>query len=267
MRTILLGSVGEDVRHWETFLTGQGLFKGVVDVTFTQETHDASVAFQTKHKLSPIDGKIGSKTYGKAQTLGFVPLGFVEADTGKTSPLWPPLPAGARGWTPAERDAALGKFSYVAAPTDTNPEGIKILGGWEQQNVIRVDVPQLKTVKGAPASGRVSFHKAGAAQLQSLFAAWEAAGLMDRVVTWAGSYNPRFVRGSRSFLSNHSFASAFDINVQWNGLGVRPALVGEKGCVRELVEIAHQHGFWWGGFWGYSGGRADGMHFELNRIV
>lgn len=270
-RTILLGSVGEDVRLWETFLTGQGHLKSAVDDTFTQDTDLATRAFQTKWKLA-VDGKVGTGTYGKAQTLGFKPLGWVEADTGKTSPLWPPVPAGAKSWTPAERDAALGKFSYVAAPSDANPEGIRILGDWEAKNVVRVEVPQLKTVKGAPASGKVSFHRAGAAQLQALFAAWEQAGLMDRVLTWAGSYNPRFVRGSRSFLSQHSYASAFDINVQWNGLGVRPALLGEKGCVRELVDIAHQHGFWWGGFWGYlsssgQAGRSDGMHFELSRIL
>jgi len=29
--------------------------------------------------------------------------------------------------------------------------------------------------------------------------------------------------------------------------GHRPALVGEKGSVRELVPITHQWGFWWGG--------------------
>ena len=56
------------------------------------------------------------------------------------------------------------------------------------------------------------------------------------------------MRGSTTTLSNHSFGSAFDINVAWNERDHRPALVGEKGSVRELVPIAHKWGFWWGGY-------------------
>ena len=99
-----------------------------------------------------------------------------------------------------------------------------------------------------------------------MFAGWEQAGLLDRVITWNGAFNPRFVRGSKSILSNHSWASAIDINAQWNGLGTRGALVGERGCVRELVNIAYDNGFFWAGFWGYTGARSDPMHFELYRV-
>ena len=67
------------------------------------------------------------------------------------------------------------------------------------------------------------------------------------------------MRGSTTTLSNHSFGSAFDINVAWNERGHRPALVGEKGSVRELVPITHQWGFWWGGHFS----TPDGMHFEV----
>jgi hypothetical protein len=62
-----------------------------------------------------------------------------------------------------------------------------------------------------------------------------------------GGFEPRFVRGSTTTLSNHSFGSAFDINVAFNERGHRPALVGEKGSVRELVPITHKWSFWWGG--------------------
>ena len=55
---------------------------------------------------------------------------------------------------------------------------------------------------------------------------------------------PRFVRGSTTSLSNHAFGSAFDINVPFNRLGARPALVGQKGSVRRLVKTAHRHGFY-----------------------
>jgi hypothetical protein len=79
------------------------------------------------------------------------------------------------------------------------------------------------------------------------------------VLSFAGGFEPRFVRGSRTTLSNHSFGSAFDINAEWNARGHRPALVGEKGSTRELVPIAHDWGFWWGGHFSTS----DGMHFEV----
>jgi hypothetical protein len=70
------------------------------------------------------------------------------------------------------------------------------------------------------------------------------------------------VRGSKTVLSNHAFGTAFDINVNWNRLGTIPALVGQKGSVRELVQIANNNGFYWGGHFT----RKDGMHFEIAKI-
>ncbi len=92
-----------------------------------------------------------------------------------------------------------------------------------------------------------------------MFGAWESAGLMDRILTWGGSFVPRLVRGGAS-LSNHACGAAFDINVSWTQLGVQPALAGEKGSVRELVPLANEHGFFWGGHYAK---RPDGMHFEI----
>ena len=45
-------------------------------------------------------------------------------------------------------------------------------------------------------------------------------------------------------------------------LGTTPALVGRKGSVRELVEIANANGFYWGGHFT----RKDGMHFEVAQV-
>jgi hypothetical protein len=47
-------------------------------------------------------------------------------------------------------------------------------------------------------------------------------------------------------------------------LGVHPARIDQKGCVRELVEIAVDHGFYWGGWFPK---RPDGMHFEAYKIM
>jgi hypothetical protein len=125
--------------------------------------------------------------------------------------------------------------------------------------------------KGCP-KGKVSFHKKGVPQLQALWAAWEAAGLLPLVLTFDGGWNPRFIRGSTKSLSNHAWGTAFDVNAALNPLGCVPALVGKPGSTRKLVELAVQNGFFWGGWFGeFAGGsvkgRFDGMHFECYKLM
>jgi hypothetical protein len=148
----------------------------------------------------------------------------------------------------------------------TLPDGtVEILDGWVEENLIVVDVPQLRGIPtyGGVFSGHVYFHKKAAKQLQAAWAEVKALGLMNRVLFWDGSYAPRMVRGSKRTLSNHALGLAFDINAEWNGLGVTPPPVGEKGSVRELVPIFEKHGFRWGGNWKK---RLDGMHFEVREF-
>lgn len=157
----------------------------------------------------------------------------------------------------AQRQKIFGKFEYRSF---SGTDDIVILGNWERDNIVRVHIPQLRDVKGlVPKNLSIPFHKLAANQLQALFKEWEDAGLIRLVLTYAGSFVPRFVRGSRSTLSNHAFGTAFDINAAWNGLGMTPARAGSVGSVRELVAIAHKHGFYWGGHFS----RPDGMHFEV----
>ena len=158
----------------------------------------------------------------------------------------------------AQRQKIFGKFEYRSF---SGTEDIVIHGNWEKQNIVKIQIPQPKKVGGGfvPRDLHVRFHKLAAAQLQALWKEWEDAGLLHLVKTWAGSFVPRFVRGSRSTLSNHAFGTAFDINAAWNGLGRVPAKAGTTGSVRELVAIAHKHGFYWGGHFS----RPDGMHFEV----
>lgn len=95
----------------------------------------------------------------------------------------------------------------------------------------------------------------------ALWASWANAGLLEQVMNFDGTYDPRFVRSSaaKQTLSNHAFAVAFDINAKWNGFGAEPARRGMKGCLYDLVPIANQHNFFWGGHYK---NRRDGMHFE-----
>ncbi|MEO7312805.1 MAG: M15 family metallopeptidase [Chitinophagaceae bacterium] len=256
MKFLQLGSSGNDVRRWQTFLTGQGLFTEVINAVFDEATKLASQAFQAAHGLEP-DGKVGDKTIGAAMMLGF---GVVTDDSvAKDAPNWPPKPNFPPLTSNAERAAIFGKFAFKSKPLPGSPENIEVTDSWAKDNIVMAMVPQLIAIKG---SDKVSFHKKGKAQLEKMWSDWEKAGLLHLVLTWSGSYVPRFIRGSRTILSNHSFGTAFDINVPWNMLGTVPALVGRKGSVRELVAIANQNGFYWGGHFS----RQDGMHFEVAKV-
>lgn len=253
------GVSGAIVTQWQNFLRGQGFF---VDATglYDQATYDATSAFQKKHKLG-IDGKVGNETFGKAAMLGFEIVEFAETDDG-----YPALPGFEPLCSTPGRQTLFGPLEFVPAATATNPEGLKIVNGWDKANLQTVKIPSLAApILGAPASGSMTFHKKGADQLLGLWNEWQKRGLMPQVLSYAGAYNPRFVRGKarEHVLSNHAFGTAFDINAGHNPLGAQPAISGREGCVYELVPIAHEFGFYWGGHFS----RRDGMHFELAKLL
>ncbi len=256
MKTLRIGDSGDDVSKWQFFLTGQNLFAGIISGQFDQETKNASIAFQKRHRLQP-DGIVGNKTVGIAMTLSFAVLDDDRLD--KSSSNWPPRSDFPPLTSNDERGSIFGTFRFRHKPVPGNPENIEVLDNWANVNIVRVDIPQLIPIKG---TSRVFFHRLASNQLINLWNDWERAGLLHLVLTWAGTYVPRFVRGSNRTLSNHAFGSAFDINVAWNKLGAVPALAGQKGSVRELVQIANTHGFFWGGHFN----RLDGMHFEVALI-
>jgi peptidoglycan hydrolase-like protein with peptidoglycan-binding domain len=249
------GSKGERVAAWQSFLTGAGFDVGPIDGSFDEHTREATRAFQEKYRLTE-DGVAGEETLLRAARLG-LPIIDTPSDD-KTSSKYPPRPSFPPLATNAQRQAIFGAYDYVSAPEPDNPEAIRILGSWVRDNIVDVPVPQLQTA--LKRRGTMQFHRLAASQLQGLWAEWESSGIIDRVLVYNGSFVPRFVRGSREVLSNHAFGSAFDINEPHNRIGHRPALVGEKGSVRELVQIANRWGFFWGGHYDH---RLDGMHFEV----
>ncbi|NUQ24701.1 MAG: M15 family metallopeptidase [Saprospiraceae bacterium] len=250
MQTIRLNSSGAQVSRWQFFLLGLGYTAIKADGKFGPKTNQATIDFQQKNGLTG-DGIVGEQTYLKAFFAGY---NSVEAREYPGKPNFRPLASN------AERQKLFGKFTYKAAP---NGSDIIVTGDWATKNLVRVAIPQLVGVTGFPSSGSITFHKLAAKQLQDMFAEWEQQQLIGRIKSWGGAYVARFVRGSQTTLSNHAFGTAFDINVPWNGLGRMPALIGQEGSVRELVKIAHKHGFYWGGHFT----RLDGMHFEVAKII
>jgi hypothetical protein len=253
LRTLKLGSKGVQVKRWQTFLRGQG--EPVVESgNFDQLTHVGTKSFQKKNKLFD-DGVVGNETIGKAAILGFEVVSFIESD----APDFPSEPTFTPLTSNAERQKLFGPLEFVSDPTKENPEQIEITNGWAQANIGSVLIPNLVGKKNAPKSGNVAFNKKAIKSLAALFKAWDAAGLTERILTWDGGFVPRYVRGSRTVLSNHAFGTAFDINAEWNARGTEPAWLDEKGSVFELVPLAHVHGFYWGG---HFKDKRDGMHFE-----
>jgi D-alanyl-D-alanine carboxypeptidase/Putative peptidoglycan binding domain len=249
------GSIGAAVERWQNFLIGQDILKDVADGRFGQNTHDATKAYQSLKGL-PSDGRVGAKTYAKALEDGF--------DGVALDPDFPPKPSFPALIGTLDRQAVFGKFDYRDNPKPGNAEAIDILPTWEGANIIKVELPNFQTITSAPSSGKMTFHRLAAPQLAGLWKAWQAKDLLSLILTFDGSFVPRYIRGSRTVLSNHAFGSAFDINYQWNKLGSTPALVGTKGSVRLLVPIANDYGFYWGG---HFNSRKDGMHFEVAKIL
>lgn len=267
MRILKLGMTGDDVLSWELFLRGQSCYWVEADGNFNDETAQATRIWKKEQGLIDEIGEVDVQTYGKAQLFGFDP-GFKDDSVDETGPNWPPKP----DFSPIsfqEKVSLFGQFAFKPAGTSDNPEAIIITDGWEKKNIVRVDVPILDALDKHLGDDRFQFHAKCAEQIQNFFKAVDDAGLTNRILTWGGSWVPRYVRGSRTNLSNHSWGTAFDINVAWNGLKIVPALKGKQGSVRELVPIAHQFGLYWGGNFsnGDKPGRLDGMHFEVAKIL
>ena len=260
MQILRKGSTGADVEKWQAFLRGLApdssiLISGIFEDTTEKETK----AFQRRKNLTQ-DGVVGPKTLSVALLCGFNLMEDPSQDD--TGPNWPPRPqVGPLNY--ADREKMFGKFSYVSSPVFSNPEAITITSNWIN-NISQTHVPQLSGIPGASRAATIPLHVDVAPQVIKLFQTWQDEGLMYLVLSWGGSWVPRFIRGSRTVLSNHAWGTAFDINVNWNPLGAVPALKGETGSVRELVEIAYDHGMYWGGWFSK---RPDGMHFEAYKIV
>lgn len=256
MKPIKKGSKGAQVKAWQFFLVGQGYLKVKADGDFGKNTEEATIAFQKKQGLSG-DGSVGNYTYLKAMQLGFQLVPDPE-DNSKGGPNWPPAP-GFKPLTGAKMQALFGKIEFRIL---ANKSSVQIVNKWKEDNLVTIQVPQIKNLPPYRTS-KITVHKRTAQQWQKLFEEWEKAKLTHLLLTYDGAFTPRLIRGSATELSTHAYGIAIDVNVEWNQLGVTPALKGEKGCVRDLVPIANKLGFYWGGHFG----RKDGMHFEVAEIL
>jgi hypothetical protein len=189
--------------------------------------------------------------------------GFQPAITNGTGPLAMPLqvhrrPNGTiRPLGDAEVRAVFGSPPY----TEAGGGRVNLDPNWVAQNIVNLPTPFLADL-GFPG---IQVHVKARDPFARVFAAIDEAGLMERILTCAGTFVPRHkgwnpARG----LSSHSWGIAIDLNVAWNGYGAVPAAVGARGCLRELVPHFEAEGFAWGGYFEPQS-ICDGMHFELAR--
>lgn len=267
-KLIKKGDRNDFVGDWQTFLRGEGIYLGAIDDDFGNATEQATKKFQKKYGLKD-DGIVGDSSYKKAISLGYHSSQIIVAPTNNDNV--PPKPNFQPITGNATREKLFGKIEFIAKPTKTNPEGIIITNDFESKNIVRVNLPALSKATGGKYSV-MRWHKDCEYQLVKMFERLEKENLHTKILSYAGAFYPRFIRGSRTQLSNHSWGTAFDCNVPQNGLGKKPAMIGEIGCVREIVPIANEYGFYWGGHFGVDSngkviGRMDGMHFEIAKII
>lgn len=264
------GYSGPWTTPWQSFLAGQGIYVGDYTQGFGPITEDATERAQAAWGIE-VDGKVGDGTTRAAEDRGFVPP-WRPTQSGLSlaldqDPDYPqPLDLDGDGKADlvylkeSERQKLWGLPQYVL--DNGKP---KALAGWEK-NLVRVYVPQLEGVDcyGRPHSGNVKFHKKAVPQLLGAMQEIEDAGLLEDITSYGGTYVFRFIRGSTKTLSNHAFGVAIDFNMKENGLGKRPALLGEPGTLRRVAVIFEKWGFFWGGWYR---NRRDGMHFEAVKLI
>ena len=178
---------------------------------------------------------------------------------------YPPTPAALPASLPAtQMHDTFGEIVSEPAPTDDNPERIRITNGWAQAHIVSVHLPQTIGMEGSTTSGVHSMHKLVQAQMRGVWQAWQNRELLNQVSTFSGLWVPRYQRGSTRALSNHAWGTAFDVNASSNAYWHLPAFPGENGCLFEHATIAADFGFGWGGHFTR---RLDGMHFEVRKVL
>lgn len=258
------------VRKLQQKLADLGLYKGKIDGKFFDQTLAAVNEFRKSESLKPISKT--TKVVPVEHELNFPSASVKIPEITKTDPTakaaFPPMPDDVRR-------KIFGSYAFKPYPAIKPGQEIEILNdvttgkNWVSDNIIIEVIPQLIGVPlysehGEPhKTGRVSFHRLAMPQLKKAFEEIERAGLKDKILSYSGAFEARYIRGNDKNLSNHAYGTAIDLNADFNGLGQAPAKFGERGSVRELVPIFEAFGFYWGGYFS----RPDGMHFEVAKIM
>ena len=97
--------------------------------------------------------------------------------------------------------------------------------------------------------------------LETVFNRLISLQVYKEIKTFDGLFNVRYIRGSKTKLSIHSWGLAIDLNASDNPLGLSPAQCAEKG-LKPFTKLFYE--IWRDAGWtcGTDFKRSDGMHFE-----
>jgi hypothetical protein len=267
---ISFGDEGRDVGDLQRLLFQNGATSLMINGKFDAMTHIALKKLQRDLGIED-DGVYGNDTQTALLARNPAPSYKLTKPASARAPAFPAKPANLSAPSLANVQSMFGTFNFEPGPVKDGHRWIVIKGDWEAKNIVSVPMPQMAGMYVAgKLRDKVTFrvHKLIANQTKALFAAWAAAGLMPWVLTYEGSFAPRLKKGAVEYkaskLSNHAWGTAFDINASHNPFNKPSMASGKRGDVRELVALANQHGFYWGG---HFGSPEDGMHFECAKII
>lgn len=216
------GDEGHKVETIQERLKDLGFYEFKVDGIFGPITDEAVKEFQRSAKLNA-DGVVGPITW---KALGLQksedPSGIVAVPNGI--------------------DQIYAIFGDPLEP-----------GYWSEYGGFCETPPELNHVFTYEWEGRNGFwcNKLMIAPFQKALSSVVKAGLADKLHTFDGCYNVRYIRGRKN-LSTHSWGISIDLDASRNPLGAEPKM--HPG----VVSCFENNGFVWGGRWR----RKDGMHFQ-----
>ncbi len=186
------------------------------------------------------------KLLGQVRNLPKHTQALLAGATGLIVLLWPRKTSPLSYITTSQRDQWYGPIRFIPLPTIDNPEGISVTNDFYARNIVR---------KAFPIIGVASIHKLAAPSLEAALREIERKGWASKIRSFEGGYYPRYVRGSSTNLSSHSYGTSIDINAWSNPQGSPPT--DDQAL---LAPIFEKHGWYWGDRFT---SKRDPMHFEF----
>ena len=150
-----------------------------------------------------------------------------------------------------EKEPYLFNFSGTAQQILFNSYGDPCTKGWGTNWLMNWRIR--KDFEWFPAD-TICVHNAFQPLLFNAFKQLEDLDLHSEINTFEEAFCIRFINGSTSVLSVHSWGAALDLNAEENPLG-------SNGIwSKEFISVMHQNGIYCGQRWD---GRKDPMHFSM----
>ena len=147
---------------------------------------------------------------------------------------------------------------------DRYNDPVKYTKAFEAQWMTRWDVPMWIDTHIPALPNKMYINKDIVKVLEDTFNALISTTVYKEISTYDGCFNPRFIRGSKTKLSIHSWGLAIDFNAAHNPLGYTRDMAIAKGLTpftEEFISVWRNMGWTCGADFK----RNDLMHFEYTK--